>query len=71
MPLQRIQNQTIAVRGLTNREFLERYAQPGRVGLSGGVTLVDKMICRAERHLDLVARPGVRRPARGWSPLGY
>src|ERR1041385_3780 len=45
-------NQTVVVTGLSNREFLERYAQPGRVGLSGGVTLVDKAICRAERHLD-------------------
>ena len=58
MPLQRIQNQTIAVNGLSNREFLERYAHPGRVGLSGGVTLVDKMICRAERHLDEQERWG-------------
>jgi hypothetical protein len=33
-------------------EFLEEYAQPGRVGLSGGVTLIDKAIARAERHLD-------------------
>src|SRR6266850_1668080 len=58
MPLQRIQNQIIVVNGLSNREFLERYAQPGRVGLSGGVTLVDKMICRAERHLDEQERWG-------------
>jgi hypothetical protein len=40
------------VTGLSNREFLELYAQPGRVGLSGGITLIDKAICRAERHLD-------------------
>lgn len=45
-------NQTIAVTSLSNREFLERYAIAGRVGLSGGATLVDKVICRAERHLD-------------------
>ena len=38
--------------GLSNREFLELYARAGRIGLSGGVTLVDKAICRAERHLD-------------------
>jgi hypothetical protein len=37
---------------LTNREFLEQFARPGCIGLSGGVTLVDKAICRAERHLD-------------------
>jgi hypothetical protein len=46
------------VTGLTNREFLERYAQPGRIGLSGGTTLIDKAICRAERHLDERARWG-------------
>lgn len=40
------------VTGLSNREFLELYARPGRIGLSGGITLIDKVICRAERHLD-------------------
>jgi hypothetical protein len=40
------------ITGLTNREFLERYALPGRIGLSGGDTLIDKAIQRAERHLD-------------------
>ena len=44
--------QTVIVTGLSNREFLERYARPGRVGLSGGVTLVDRAIGRAQRHLD-------------------
>ena len=42
----------VPVDGMTNREFLERYAAAGRVGLSGGVTLIDKAICRAQRHLD-------------------
>ncbi len=46
------------VTGVSNREFLERYAGPGRVGLSGGVTLIDQAICRAERHLDSQARWG-------------
>jgi hypothetical protein len=46
------QSQTVVVTGLSNREFLERYAQPGRIGLSGGITFIDKAICRAERHLD-------------------
>jgi len=46
------QPQTVVVTGLSNREFLELHAQPGRIGLSGGVTLIDKAICRAERHLD-------------------
>jgi len=45
------QNETIVLTGLSNREFLERYARPGRIGLSGGVTLIDKAICRAERHI--------------------
>jgi hypothetical protein len=42
----------VVVSGLSNREFLERYAQAGRIGLSGGDTLVDLAICRAQRHLD-------------------
>jgi hypothetical protein len=42
----------MVVTDLSNREFLERYASAGRIGLSGGITLVDKAICRAERHLD-------------------
>jgi hypothetical protein len=46
------QDQTIVVTGLSNREFLELYARPGRIGLSGGITFIDKAICRAERHLD-------------------
>jgi len=51
-------HETIVLQGLTNREFLERFARPGRVGLSGGVTLVDRMIARAERHLDPEKRWG-------------
>ena len=52
MPAGDATNQTHVVTGLSNREFLERYACAGRVGLSGGDTLVDQVICRAERHLD-------------------
>ena len=52
MPPEIAQNQVVRVTGLSNQEFLERYAQPGRVGLSGGITLIDKAICRAERHID-------------------
>lgn len=44
-------NETIVLTGLSNREFLERYARAGRIGLSGGITFVDKAICRAERHV--------------------
>jgi hypothetical protein len=59
MPSPNVDAQTQVILGLTNQEFLERYARPGCVGLSGGVTLVDKAICRAERHLDSRARWGV------------
>jgi hypothetical protein len=40
------------VSGISNRDFLERYAAPGRIGLSGGTTLIDRAISRAQRHLD-------------------
>lgn len=49
----------IQITGLSNREFIERYATAGRVGLSGGTTIVDRAICRAERHLDAKQRWGV------------
>ncbi len=39
--------ETIIVEGLTNREFFERYAAPGRVGLSGGPELVNRFIMRS------------------------
>ncbi len=42
----------MVVTDLSNREFLDRYAGAGRIGLSGGITLIDKAICRAERHLS-------------------
>lgn len=45
-------NETVLVTGISNQEFLQRYAKAGRVGLTGGMTLVDKAICRAQRHLD-------------------
>ena len=43
---------TTVITGLSNQQFLEKYAAPGRIGLSAGTTLVDKVICRAQRHLD-------------------
>lgn len=52
-------SETIHVTGLSNRAFLERYAAPGRIGLSGGTTLIDQAICRAERHLHPLGRWGV------------
>ena len=51
--------ETIYVTGVSNREFLEQHAAPGRIGLSGGTTLIDKAICRAERHLNPQRRWGV------------
>jgi hypothetical protein len=45
-------NEIVNVAPMSNREFLEKHAQPGRVGLVGGTTLIEKVIRRAERHLD-------------------
>jgi hypothetical protein len=45
-------NETVTVAKTSNREFLEQHARPGRVGLVGGTTLIEKLIRRAERHLD-------------------
>ncbi|HSU55352.1 MAG TPA: hypothetical protein VLT36_14945 [Candidatus Dormibacteraeota bacterium] len=49
---------TLVLTGMTNQQFLEQCARPGRVGLSGGISLIDKAICRAERHLDETAKWG-------------
>ena len=46
-----MQNQTVIVDRMSNREFLERYAQAGRVGLYGGVTPVDTAIRSAQQLL--------------------
>lgn len=51
-------SETHMITGLSNREFLGKYAKPGRVGLSGGVTLIDKAIRMAERHVDEEGRWG-------------
>lgn len=48
----------IRVAGLTNAEFFERHAAPGRIGLCGGPELINRMIRRAQRHLN---------EAREWS----
>jgi hypothetical protein len=37
---------------LSNEEFLKKHARAGRIGLAGGITLIDKAIVRAERHVD-------------------
>jgi hypothetical protein len=52
-------NQVITVTGISNQEFLARYAGIGRIGLSGGVTPIDLAISRAERHLDGQKRWGI------------
>src|SRR4030095_9729723 len=75
-PLGAVRNETVFIEGLTNREFLERYARPGRVGLSTGTAFVDKAIARAQRHLDEHGRwgwwshafvfEGVRADGRHW-----
>lgn len=44
--------ETIIVEGLTNQEFFERHAAPGRVGLIGGPELINRLISRAQRHLN-------------------
>jgi hypothetical protein len=46
-----MQNQTVIVDRMSNREFLERYAQAGRVGLYGGITPVDTAIRSAQQLL--------------------
>ena len=43
--------ETIAVNGLSNREFFETYAQSGRVGLAGGADLISRAIEFAQRHV--------------------
>jgi hypothetical protein len=43
-------HETITVEGLTNREFFERYAHPGRIGIVGGTEFANRLIGRAQRH---------------------
>lgn len=45
-------NQVIELKGLTNEEFFTLHGLAGRVGLVGGTTLIDRAICRAQRHVD-------------------
>ncbi len=52
MPATALENETIRLSNLSNEEFLKLHARPGRIGLSGGLTFIDKAICRAERHLN-------------------
>jgi len=41
----------IRVAGLTNAEFFDRYAGPGKIGLVGGPLFIDRLIKRAQRRL--------------------
>jgi hypothetical protein len=43
--------EVVTLRDVSNAEFFARYAAPGRIGLVGGSTLVDRAIRRAERHV--------------------
>jgi hypothetical protein len=58
MPADPAPNQTVVVKGISNQEFLERYAQAGRIGLCNGATLIDRAICRAQRRLDSEEKSG-------------
>ena len=51
-----MESQTITVTGMSNREFIERYAAPGCVGLCGGTTRVDVAIRAAQRHVHAERR---------------
>ncbi len=54
--------QLIPVEGLSNLEFFERHAAPGRIGLVGGSEITNRMILRAQRHLT---------PDRKWSLFSH
>lgn len=45
-------NDVIELTGLSNEEFFARHAGAGRVGLVGGTALIDRAICRAQRHVS-------------------
>lgn len=45
-------NDIVVIRDVSNRDFLEAYAEAGRVGLAGGRTLINRAIRRAQRHVD-------------------
>ncbi|HUL50960.1 MAG TPA: hypothetical protein VLU94_00100 [Candidatus Nitrosotalea sp.] len=45
-------NEVVTLSGISNQVFLETYAKPGRIGLSGGFTLIDKAISHAERRIS-------------------
>jgi hypothetical protein len=46
-----MESKVVTITGMSNREFIELYAAPGRVGLCGGTTRVDVAIRAAQRHV--------------------
>ncbi|HEV3028874.1 MAG TPA: hypothetical protein VG457_14950 [Planctomycetota bacterium] len=53
------ENRIHRLSGLGNLEFLKRYAKPGRVGLFGGSSRVDRAIRVGQRELDGDAKPSL------------
>lgn len=45
-------NPIVELAGISNAEFFATHAAPGRIGLVGGTALIDRAICRAQRHVD-------------------
>ena len=50
-----MQPQTVS--GISNREFIQAYAAPGRIGLAGGADVISRLIARAQRRIDDEGRP--------------
>jgi hypothetical protein len=61
MPCTTTATRVVVVEGISNAEFLERHAGPGRVGLCGGVDMINKTIRKLQYH---VTADGHRSP---WS----
>jgi hypothetical protein len=53
-----IPNETIVIHDLSNKEFLDRFARAGRIGLSTGSSFPDRVIARAQRHLNVQGQWG-------------
>ena len=47
------------ISGLSNLEFLKRYARPGCVGLFGGSSTIDRAIRRGQKELDAEVKPSL------------
>src|SRR6185436_8085119 len=45
--------------GLSNLEFLKKYAKPGCVGLLGGSSAIDRAIRTGQRGLDGASKPSL------------